>query len=296
MSRVFVKKKKLPITVLIAIKNEAVNLPRCLSSLGLADRVVIVDSQSTDDSVRIAMEHGAEVVQFKYMGRYPKKRQWALENININTPWVFLMDADELISLDLWTEIEHVISQSSSPDAFFVKKEFHFLGQKIRYGGFSFSAVLLFRKGKARFERLFEDALSGLDMEVHERIIVSGTVGALKNSLIHEDFKGLDAYITRHNQYASWEASLRYSLEESGCYGYDTISAKFWGNSQERRRFLKRLIIRLPLEHLVWFIWHYFCCLGFLEGRIGLIACQIRATYISQVKAKLYELKLKNKK
>lgn len=287
---------KLPITVLLAAKNEAINLPRCLAALSSATRVVVLDSHSTDATAEIALAHGAEVVQFDYHGGYPKKRQWALENVAIDTPWVFLLDADEVVPAALWAEMAQAISGEPVADAFMITKGFHFLGQPMRHGGFSHAAVLLFKTGKSRFERLFDDGLDGLDMEIHERVVVDGRIGQIATPLIHEDFKGLEAYIARHNKYSTWEARLRYRYLTSGGYGEATISPKLFGNSQERRRAIKALIIRLPFEQWVWFGYHYFFRLGFLAGRAGLIASQIRASYISQVRAKMYELALRNQK
>lgn len=285
--------EKLPITVLIAAKNEAVNLPRCLSALGPVARILVLDSLSTDATAEIARAHGAEVVQFHYRGGYPKKRQWALDNLVIDTAWVLLLDADEVIPAPLWAEIGIALDGRPEVDAFMITKGFHFLGRAMRHGGFSHSAVLLFRTGTARFEKLFDDGADGLDMEIHERVVVNGEIRCITTPLIHEDFKGLEAYITRHNKYSTWEARLRHRYLMSGHYGEETISPRFFGNSQERRRAIKALIIRLPLEHWLWFGYHYFVRLGFLEGKAGLIACQIRASYISQVRAKMYELALK---
>ena len=287
-------KTKLPITVLLATRNEAVNLPRCLEALTHIQRIIVLDSRSTDATREIALQYGAEVEQFDYQGGYPKKRQWALENLTITTPWLFLLDADEVVPLALWEEITDAIGKADDKDAFMIIKGFHFMGRRFRYGGFSFAAVLLFKTGKARFERLFEDETTGLDMEIHERVVVDGHIGRLMTPLIHEDFKGLEAYITRHNHYSTWEARLRYQYLTSGRYGEDTIQPRLFGNSQERRRFLKAAIIRLPFEHWLWFLYHYFFRLGFLEGYPGLIASQIRAAYIMQVRSKMYELKLKD--
>lgn len=284
--------KALPITVIIAAKNEAVNLPKCLFSLKPASRIILLDSNSTDETTRIARSFGAEVFQFKYTGRYPKKRQWALENITVNTEWIMLLDADEVVPSALWDEIALAVMNPICKDAaFFIKKGFHFLGRRFRYGGFSFQAVLLFRNGMARFERLMNLDVSGLDMEVHERIIVDGGIGKFSTPLIHEDFKGLESYIARHNQYSTWEAFLRFKHTSDGIYGEETIQAKLFGNPQEKRRWLKKIIIHIPFEQWIWFIWHYFICLGFLEGRVGLIACQIRSSSIAQTRAKLYELR-----
>jgi glycosyltransferase involved in cell wall biosynthesis len=282
---------KLPITVLLAVKNEAVNLPRCLDALSLAMRVIVVDSHSTDSTVEIALARGAEVVQFDYWGGYPKKRQWALEHIGIETTWVLLLDADEVVPDALWREIAAAVVRPDGPDAYLIKKGFHFLGRRFHHGGFSHSAVLLFRNGTARFEQLLDDTPDSLDMEIHERVVVQGCIGKLKTPLIHEDFKGLEAYITRHNKYSTWEARVRHRYLTSGRYGEDTIEPRPFGNSQERRRFLKALIMRLPFEQHLWFLYHYVLRLGILEGRPGLIACQIRASYIEQTRAKIYDLK-----
>ena len=176
-------------------------------------------------------------------------------------------------------------------DAYLITKGFHFLGRRFRHGGFSHAPVLLFRTGTARFERLSDDAVDSLDMEIHERVVVQGRIGRLRTPLIHEDFKGLEASITRHNKYSTWEARVRHRYLTTGRYGEDTIAPRLLGNSQERRRFVKALIIRLPFEQQLWFLYHYLFRLGCLEGRPGLIACQIRASYIAQTRAKMYELR-----
>ena len=282
---------KLPITVLLAAKNEEINLPKCLKSLNPAEKIIVLDSNSSDSTAQIAYSYEAEVVQFRYTGGYPKKRQWALENIDIKSPWVFLLDADEVVPTELWKEIEKNIFKKDAPDAYMIKKGFHFLGKKMRFGGFSFNAVLLFKTGKANFENLVEDDISGFDMEVHERIIVQGKISSLKYPLIHEDFKNLEAYISRHNTYSTWKAKSRYRLLTTGNYGIKTIRPKLFGNSQERHRWLDRFSSRIPFEQWIVFFYHYFFHFGFLEGRRGLIACQIRSSYIAQVRAKVFEMK-----
>jgi glycosyltransferase involved in cell wall biosynthesis len=283
---------KLPITVLIAAKNEEANIGRCLNALAPAQRFIVIDSKSQDATARISREAGAEVVQFDYRGGYPKKRQWALAHSRIETPWVFLIDADEVVPKTLWREIHQEISNPNGAVAYTVNKGFHFLGRRLKYGGFSHSAVLLFRTGSAKFEQILDGESDLFDMEVHERLIVDGKVGKLETPLIHEDFKGLTAYIDRHNRYSTWEARVRYNFFKSGQWGKDTIEKRLFGNTQERRRFVKTLAVRVPFEPQFWFLYHYVLRLGFLEGRPGLIASQIRANYINQVRSKIYEMRL----
>jgi glycosyltransferase involved in cell wall biosynthesis len=284
----------LSITVLVATKNEEANIGRCVTALSPAARVVILDSHSTDRTEAIARSLGAEVVQFEYRGGYPKKRQWALEALDLDTAWVMLVDADEIVPDALWAEIGATVSRPNAADAYLITKGFHFLGRRFRFGGFSFAAVMLFRQSKARFEQLLADDPNGLDMEVHERLIVDGSVDRLRTPIIHEDFKGLEAYLDRHNRYSTWEARLRQAFFQTGFWGQDSIRPKLFGNSQERRRRLKFFAIRMPFEPLLWFLYHYIFRLGFLEGRPGIIASQIRFSYIAQVRAKLYEFRLKD--
>lgn len=110
---------KLPLTVIIPARNEEENIGRCLGSLEEVQRVVVVDSGSGDRTAEIARERGAEVLQFEYGGGYPKKRQWALDTLDISTPWVLLLDADEAVPEDLWKEIRWVtLHEGTKMDAF----------------------------------------------------------------------------------------------------------------------------------------------------------------------------------
>jgi glycosyltransferase involved in cell wall biosynthesis len=285
---------KQPITVLIAVKNEEANMARCLSALSPAERILVIDSHSSDRTAQIGHDFGAEVYQFAYSGGYPKKRQWGLDYIPVHTEWILLLDADEVVPDNLWEEIAEAVSRSDAADAYLITKGFHFLGRRFRFGGFSHNAVLLFRKSKASFERLFADPADSQDMEVHERLLVNGRIRKLKTSLIHQDAKGLEAYIARHNFYSTWEARQRFHYMSNGNWGEASVQCRFFGNTQERRRWLKRLMLHMPCEPLLWFAYHFLFRFGFLEGRAGLIASQLRARHFSQVRAKLYELQLEN--
>lgn len=280
------------VTVIVAAKNEAANIAKCLRSLAPAKDVFVIDSGSSDDTAAIAEAAGATVVQFAYHGGYPKKRQWAIETLPIASEWLLMVDADEEIPERLWHEIAQAITAPAGRVAFLIRKGFCFLGRRFHFGGFSFQAVLLFRKGRARFERLLQDAANAgaMDMEVHERVLVDGSIGVLRTPLIHDDFKGLAAYIDRHNRYSTWEAHHRHHFLATGRWGNESIQARLFGNTQERRRFLKFLAVRTPCEAMLWFLYHYVVRGGFLEGYPGYVASRIRASYIADVRAKVYEL------
>ncbi|GAB5516806.1 MAG: glycosyltransferase family 2 protein [Rhodopirellula baltica] len=280
----------IPVTVLLAVRNEEANLPRCLDALHPAQAVIVLDSHSNDRTSQIAIDFGAKVIQFSHSGGYPKKRQWALDEVEFETDWILLLDADEVVPSDLWEEISNATRSTATHNGYLIRKGFHFLGKRMSWGGFSHQAVLLIRKGHAKFEHLVSVPGDTLDMEVHERVIVSGSIGTFSTPLIHEDFKGLEAYIDKHNRYSTWEAHLRHQAVQTGAYGDFSVPPKLFGNAQERRRWLKKIAIRIPFEPTLWFLYHYVFKLGFLEGKAGLIACQIRAQYISNVRAKMYEL------
>jgi len=87
----------LPVTVVVPVKNEESNLPRCLAALGSFAEIVVVDSGSTDRTQEIARAAGAKLLEFKWDGRFPKKRNWLLLNHAPAQPWVLFVDADEFV-------------------------------------------------------------------------------------------------------------------------------------------------------------------------------------------------------
>ncbi len=120
----------LPVSVIVAARNEARNLPRCLESLRNVGQVYVIDSQSTDSTVEIAKEHGAHVVQFHYEGGWPKKRQWAMDSLPLAYDWVFIVDADEALTPELTDEIRTAI-QNPQYDGYYVALRMFFSRSRI---------------------------------------------------------------------------------------------------------------------------------------------------------------------
>jgi glycosyltransferase involved in cell wall biosynthesis len=106
--------QKIPVTVVVPIKNEAANLEQCLSRLHSFAEVLVVDSGSTDNSIGLAQGHGAKVIQFKWNGQFPKKRNWCLRNYQFTTDWVLFLDADEYVTPEFLTELEQAVSTKST--------------------------------------------------------------------------------------------------------------------------------------------------------------------------------------
>src|ERR1051325_5739682 len=119
---------KVPVSILIPIRNEAANLPRCLDSVAWADEIFVVDSQSTDGSQRIAEEHGATAVQFQFNGTWPKKKNWALENLPFRHEWVFILDADEVLPPEAEAEFRQIVSADDQAfSGYWINRRFMFM-------------------------------------------------------------------------------------------------------------------------------------------------------------------------
>jgi glycosyltransferase involved in cell wall biosynthesis len=277
----------LPVSAIIAVRNEARNLPRCLESLREFGETYVVDSQSTDDTVEIARSFGAKVVQFHYRGGWPKKRQWAIDSLPLHYEWILLLDADESLTPKLVQEIKAAIRDPIF-DGYHIALRIHFLGRELRHSGASFSKTSLFRRGKGHYEcRLKEQDHSMADMEVHEHVVVTGRSGQLKSPLLHHNVSSLSDYIRKHDTYSNWEA--RVWLNGATCMG--ELPPLLTGTQAQRRRWLRSKFFSVPGAPLAYFLYKYVLRLGFLDGVPGLIYCCFQGIQFFHIKAKIYELR-----
>ncbi|MEL6401448.1 MAG: glycosyltransferase family 2 protein [Cyanobacteria bacterium J06626_4] len=282
---------KIPVSVLIPAKNEESNLPACLESVARADEVFVVDSQSEDRSIAISEEYGAQVVQFHFNGRWPKKKNWSLDNLPFKNDWVLIVDCDERITEELWDEIEQAI-QKPDHSGYYLNRRVFFLGKWIRFGGkYPDWNLRLFRHANGRYENLNTEEIRNTgDNEVHEHVIVeTGEVGYLKEDMLHIDFRDLYHWLQRHNRYSNWEARVYYNIL-NGMAEDGTIGANLFGDSVQRKRFLKKIWVRLPFKPFLRFILFYFIRLGFLDGQAGYIYGRLLSQYEYQIGVKLFEL------
>jgi glycosyltransferase involved in cell wall biosynthesis len=278
----------LPVTAIVAARNEARNLPRCLESLREVGQVYLIDSQSTDATAEIAEYYGAHVVQFHYQGGWPKKRQWAMESLPLAHDWILLIDADEALTPELAREILDAI-QNPGCDGYYIALRMYFLGRELRHSGASFEKLSLFRRGKGRYEcRLREQDASMADMEVHEHVVVDGKTARLKHPLLHRNVESLSHYIRKHDEYSNWDA--RVWLE--GEAGSLQLTPSLLGSQAQRRRWLRRKLFMIPGSPLLFFFYKYIVCLGFLDGVPGLIYCGLQGIQFFHIKAKIYEFKI----
>jgi len=277
---------KVPVSVLIPVKNEAANLPRCLASVAWAGEIIVVDSQSTDRTVAIAEEHGAKVIQFKYDGGWPKKKEWALRNVKFANEWVLLLDADEVMPAEAAEEIRAIVTNATPPhNGYWINRRFFFLGQWLRHAYFPNWNMRLVRHQQARFEKLAAGDTQSGDNEVHEHLLVEGTTGKLQAMMDHYAFPTIDVFVEKHNRYSNWEATV----------ALESATAQNAGELQKAevgwRRRLKGWARKLPCRPWLRFCYVYFWQLGFLDGRAGWYFARLHAYYEFLTVAKTYEMK-----
>jgi glycosyltransferase involved in cell wall biosynthesis len=275
---------RVPVSVVVPIKNEAGNLPRCLDSIRWADEIFVVDSQSTDASIDIAQQHGAQVVQFQFNGTWPKKKNWALENLPFRNDWVFILDADEVLPPEAEEEFAKTIAEAGETAGYWINRRFMFMGKWLRHSYYPNWNLRLFRHSLGRYEKLTEaDTRSG-DNEVHEHVIVRGATGRLRCEMDHYAFPSVDVFIEKHNRYSNWEARVSADRQLAGS------GAQISSGQVERRRNLKQFSQRLPFRPLLRFLYIYVWQKGFLDGREGYYFARLHALYEFLSVAKTYEL------
>src|SRR5438093_8429885 len=233
---------RVPLSVLVPVKNEAANLRDCLAGVSFAEEIVVVDSASTDATQAIAEESGARVVQFGWNGKFPRKKNWALENVRWQHEWVLIVDADERITSELEREIRRAIRRTDV-DGFYLNRRFWFLGGWINHCGYFPSWNLrLFRHRLGRYEEIgIDDNLLSGDNEVHEHLLLNGRTEYLFSPMEHYAFPDIATFVEKHDRYSSWEAAAWRKLHSGDERSWRSTP---FGTALERKRWLKKPTMR----------------------------------------------------
>ncbi len=292
MNRLKSPAQQLPISVLIPTLNEARNLPDCLASVAWADEIIVFDSYSDDATLEIAKAQNARVVQRRF-DNFSAHKNWALANIDFNNEWILIIDADERATPELAEEIQHRLASNENHAGYYLARKIIWRGRWLRHGGrYPDYNLRLLRQGKGHYEQRL----------VHEHMLVEGSTDYLQQPLLHNDDKGIERYIERHNHYSTLEAVeiLRaqyhyrdqYRDQYKANQGQQRIRSNWLQVGPHRRRALKTLAYRyLPARPLFVFLYLYFIKLGLLDGRGGFDSALLRAVYEYQIDLKLRELR-----
>lgn len=224
------------LSAIVITRNEAHNLHDCLQSMhGLVDEIIVVDSQSSDNTVAIAQQHGAKVSQpADWPGFGPQKNR-ALDLATCD--WVFSIDADERVTPELAAEIKNLLQSGDANAAYKVPRLSSYCGKFIHHAGWQPDYVLrLFKRGTARFS----------DDLVHERVVTEQPVHALKQHLLHYSYLNFSQVLSKVDAYSTASAKQAYARG-------------------------KRSSVAGALGHGAWaFFRTYIIRRGFLDGAHGL--------------------------
>jgi glycosyltransferase involved in cell wall biosynthesis len=255
------------LTIIILTKNEEKHLPRLLQSLiGLNADLCIIDTYSEDRTLDICNQAGAKIYQNPFVN-HAVQFQWALDNCEINTPWVMRMDADEYLTPELANELKARLPQlDAGVTGVVLKRQVHFMGRWIRHGGYyPIKLLRVWRNGIGSIEQKWMD----------EHILLSsGKTVEFQHDLVDDNLNNLSWWTEKHNHYATREAIDLLNKEYGFFKEKEIVSGVAAKEQNERKRWYKQNVyLKSPLflRAFLYFNYRYFLQLGFLDGRPGLI-------------------------
>lgn len=271
----------LDLTAIILTYNEEKNIEHCIQSIkGIAKRIVVIDSFSTDKTVELAKQLGAEVFQHEFINQ-AKQYIYGVKVANIETKWIFRIDADERLTAEASREIEELckVNEETDVNGIVVRFKVNFMGRDLKHGGiYPLRVLRVYKSGKALMEER--------SMDEHI-VLLEGKSVEIKSDCIHCDYKNISTWIDKHNKYSTKETEEYFkSLHNKRDISNLNKSAKI-------KRFIKyNIYYKLPMgmRAYLYYIYRYYFKLGFLDGKEGKIFAFLQAYwYRFLVDAKIYE-------
>lgn len=265
-------------SIFILTHNEEIDIAACIESASVSDDVIVVDSFSCDRTIEIAEQYPVRVVQHVFES-HGKQRTWMLRNVPTKYDWVYILEADERMTPELYQE-GITASQSGEHIGYYVAERVMFMNRWIRRSTqYPRYQMRLFDKEKVWFD----------DYGHTEREVCDGSTGFLKETYPHyTSGKGFSRWIDKHNRYSTDEAKETVRQLAEGTVEWRTL---FLGRSEvERRRALKDLSLRLPGRPIIRFFYMYFVLGGILDGQAGFTWCVLQSFYEYLILLKVWEL------
>jgi glycosyltransferase involved in cell wall biosynthesis len=271
------------VTAIILTFNEERNIERCLDSLAdFTDDVVIVDSASTDNTLKICEAHRCRIYQHAFVNQ-ALQFNWALDHVPIERPWILRLDADEVLPIRLKAELRELIGNAGPEIAgIYLNRRMYFMNRWLKHGGMYPHHILrLFRKGMARYEEKTEEHL----------ILTRGRAIHARHDFLEDNRQNhLKYWLRKHDDLSDGE--IRDTLLETQDPDND-LAPRLFGSKIERTRWFKiRVYARCPLflRAFWYFAYRYVFRLGFLDGVPGLIFHVLQALwYRFYIDARIYE-------
>ena len=266
------------ISVLILTLNEDKNIETALKSLTWCDDIVILDSYSNDNTKSVCSNFDVRFYERKF-DNYANQRNFGLREIEYKHDWIFMLDADEEVPIQLMMEMQDNINiADSSVTMFRLKRKDFFYGKWIKNSS----------KYPIWFGRLMKIGSNHIEREINEEFHTTGKIQYLKNHIHHYPFnKGLTWWFDKHNRYSEMEAKKM--LEE---IKEPIVLVDFFSKDPVlRRKVQKRLSYQLPFRPFLIFVAFYVLKGGFLNGKAGYTFCKLRLIYEGMIDVKLKEIK-----
>lgn len=267
------------LTAIILTKNEEQNIAECISSIrDFAERIVVVDSGSTDRTCEIARSLGADVYEHPFEN-YARQFNWGIDNTGISTRWTLRLDADERFTPELCSKLEREcrIHMDDDVNGFTLEAWLFFMGRKLNHGGGRKRKLMVFKTGIGRIE----------DRKMDEHTILSfGRALVIEEKFLHYDFKDLGTYVKKLNWYATRE--MQDYME--GRFPDETLNAS--NEKISRKRTQKTLYYKAPMFWRCWayFFYAYLVKGNFRNGKEGFIYSFLYHLYYRMlVDAKIHE-------
>jgi glycosyltransferase involved in cell wall biosynthesis len=270
---------KPPISIVILTKNEECNIADCLQSVSGLDDIIVVDSGSTDDTLKLAREMGAQVHSHEFVS-FATQRNWIIDNISTRHPWQFHLDADERMTPQLLQEIAEELASEPAAGGYFVANRLMLGNQWLRHSsGYPVYQVRLFHRDRLRF----------VDSGHGQREKTNHPLGKLKNDYLHYAFKkGLDDWFAKHAKYARQEAqqTLANQSNKNPTQALDSLSPDV-----AKRRRLKALVQDIPGRYLLRLLYMLTLQKACLDGPAGFVYANMMAIYEAMVEVNLEIIK-----
>jgi glycosyltransferase involved in cell wall biosynthesis len=252
---------KKALTALVITYNEEQNIKAVLDNLAFADEIIVVDSFSLDTTFEIASSFKNVKVAQRIFDNFASQRNYAL-SLATNS-WILFIDADERLTTKLENEISNIINDQDSASAYFMYRTFMFQNKKLRFSGWQTDKIIrLFKKEEAHYNH---------EKIVHEKLIVSGTIGKLKNKLVHYSYSSYEDYKQKMILYGQLKAQEELAKKTKPHFFHFYIRPVY--------QFLNQYILRL----------------GILDGKKGIIICYLNTLSVYVRFQELKKLRSKTK-
>ena len=247
--------------------NEEFHLPRLLDSIqSLNAPIFIIDSGSTDLTLTIAANYGAEIIHHPFEN-HPKQWDFAIKNCDVKTPWTVGLDADQIVTLELFELLQNFKDENHQYiNGIYFNRKNIFKGKWLKYGGYyPFYLLKMFRTGKG-----YSDISENMD---HRFIVPEPTLIWKNGHIIEENLKenNISFWIAKHNNYSDLLADEE--IERIKALRVQSIKPDFFGSPNERKAWFKRLWFGLPRywRPFLYFFYRMIFQLGILNGKNGVI-------------------------